>query len=79
MAGRELDNLTTAALKDLVISVEEAHRIRDRYRRDVTSIRLQTCRYYETGGCRDGDDCQFVHAKPERTFKDPIFVNWEQR
>ena len=77
MAGQELGYLCDAALQDMVISVDEAHRIRDRYRQDLTSIRMQMCRFYKTGPCRDGEDCSFIHARPENNFNEPIFTNWE--
>ena len=60
MAGRELTYLCEAAMADLVVSVDEARRIRDQYRRDLTSIRMQICRYYETSPCRSGENCEFV-------------------
>ena len=77
MAGQELGYLCDAALQDMVISVDEAHRIRDRYRQDLGSIRMQICRFYKTGPCHSGEDCAFIHTTPEHTFKDPIFINWD--
>ena len=79
MVGSELDNLIDLAEKDYVISVDEARRFRARHSRDVTAVRLTVCKWYPGDkGCRNGNDCDFLHAFPtaDRQHGEVIFTDF---